>query len=214
MVFHSNSPRTPRSKFYDGATYGRLVEPLLDGVHGFVAERLPPGRRVLEACCGTGALARRLAKSGRQVVGVDLSPRNIEYARNKSDGFEPEQLRFEVADVSQLQPPADGRYDVATIVLAVHEMPSAARQSVLEALLRVAVRVMVVDFSAPMPWNLAGVRNRAMELLAGLEHFSAFRDFYRHGGLPPLLERMGAEVESQRRIDAGTLHVAVLRASA
>ena len=207
-----SSPRAPRSKLYDGAPYGWLVEPLLEGVHNFVAERLPQGTRVLDACCGTAGLARKPAGNGRKVVGVDLSPRNIEFARKKHSDFAPEKLSFEVADVSQLKLPIEGPYDVATVVLALHEMPSAARLSVLEALLRVAGQVMAVDFAAPMPWNVAGVRNRLMELLAGLEHFPAFLNFYRSGGLQPLIERTGAQIESERRIDANTLHVVVLRA--
>lgn len=205
------APRDPRSKLYDGAIYGRLVEPLLDGVHGFVADHLPPGQRLLEACCGTGGLARRLANSGRDVVGVDLSPRNIDYARRKNDGTSGGKLRFDVADVSQLVPPDEGPYDLATVVLALHEMPSSTRGPVLQALLRVARRVMVVDFATPMPWNVSGVRNRAMEIAAGFEHFSTFRDFNRQGGLPQLFDRIGAEIESERRLDAKTLHVAVLQ---
>jgi SAM-dependent methyltransferase len=201
--------REPRSVFYDGAAYGRLVEPLLRGVHGFVAEHLPPGDTVLEACCGTGGLARRLAAAGRRVRGVDLSPRNIDYARRQSAGFSPERLAFEVADVSQIEP-AGGRYHVATIVLALHEMPATARLPVVEALLGAADRVMLVDFAVPMRWNLAGARNRAMELAAGREHFAGFRDYSRRGGLAPLIAAAGAEVESERHIDRGTLHVAVV----
>lgn len=202
--------RSPRSKHYDGVVYGRLVEPLLGGVHAFVADHLPPGDRVLDACCGTGGLARRLAARGLEVRGVDLSPRNIDHAQTRSAGLA-ENLRFEVGDVSQIEPPAAGPYDVATIVLALHEMPAAARAAVLEALLGAAERVMAVDFAIPMPWNLAGVRNRAMELAAGPEHFSAFRDFTRRGGLPRLVEETGAVIESTRRIDSGALEVVVLQ---
>ncbi len=103
---------------------------------------------------------------------------------------------------------------MATIVLALHEMPSSCRGAVLGALVRVARLVMVVDFSAPMPWNLAGLRNRGMEVAAGVEHFAAFWDFSRRGGLPSLFASVPAAVVSQRRIDAGTLHVALLRGEA
>jgi len=169
------------------------------------------GERVLEACCGTGALALRLAESGRTVVGVDLSPKNIEFARRRAEGVAPDSLRFEVRDVSTLDLPEDGPYDLATVILALHEMPDDARVSVLAALLRIAERVMVVDFAVPMPWNLAGARNRTMELAAGLEHFTAFRSYTRAGGLDTLVTTCGARTESSRTIDSGTLEVAVLR---
>ena len=203
--------REPRSKFYDGRSYGRLVEPLLAGVHSYLLERMPPGDRVLDACCGTGALARRMAAGGRQVVGVDLSPRNIADARGRSR--DATGVAFEIGDVSTLQPPAQGPYDVATVVMALHEMPADARAPVLDALLRTARSLMVVDFAVPMPLNLAGVRNRAVELVAGPEHFAAFRDFYRRGGLGPLYEASGADIGWDRHIDSGTLRVSVLRAA-
>jgi SAM-dependent methyltransferase len=201
--------REPRSVFYDGQIYGRFVEPVLAGVHGFVVNNLPPGDRVLEACCGTGGLARKLADAGRRVTGVDLSPRNIAFARRRAQGRT--DVDFHLGDVSLLQTPEVGRYDVATVVLALHEMPAQARLPVLSALLTVASTVMIVDYAVPMPRNLAGLRNRAMELAAGRDHFTAFRDFGRRGGLAALVRAVGGAVITERRIDAGTLQVVVVR---
>lgn len=206
------SGRTPRSTHYDGWIYGVLIEPLLRGVHGFVEQNLPPGERVLDACCGTGALSRRLAAAGRRVHGVDLSPRNIAYAERRAlrAGFSPDRLRFELADVACLEAPSEGRYDVATVVMALHEMPSDQRVPVLQALARAAEQVLVVDFAIPMPKNLAGLRNRAMELAAGREHFTGFRDYTRRGGLLPLVSEANLVVKFTRTIDAGSLQVAML----
>ena len=198
--------RRPRSKLYDGALYGRLMDPLLADVHRWVARRLPDGERVLDACCGTGDLARQLAASGRRVVGLDLSPRNIAYAAARTQGTDPARLRFEVADVAHAPLPAEGRYDVASVVLSLHEMPADCRAPVLRRLATVARRVLIVDFAAPMPWNVAGLRNRTFELLAGPEHFTAFRDFSRRGGLRPLIADAGLRTEWERPLDARTLH--------
>lgn len=41
------------------------------------------GRRILDAGCGTGALAVEAAKRGAHVVAIDLSPTLIELARNR-----------------------------------------------------------------------------------------------------------------------------------
>lgn len=185
-------------------------------MRGYVADHLPEGERVLDACCGTGALSRRLAREGRDVVGIDLSPKHIAYARGAAAEADlgSGSVRFDVGDVAQLEPPDQGRYDVAVITFALHEMPTAARPEVVDALARVARRVMIVDFAAPMPWNLAGVRNRAAELAAGPEHFRSFLDYSRAGGLAPLVHRDGLAVEHERTIDAGTLQVVTLTAAA
>jgi hypothetical protein len=76
---------------------------------------------------------------------------------------------------------------------------------VLPGLLRIARRVVVVDFAVPMPVNLAGIRNRSVELIAGPRHYAGFRDYTRRGGLPPLVEDCGATVVFQRALDRGTL---------
>jgi SAM-dependent methyltransferase len=43
--------------------------------------RLGPGSRVLDLGCGPGLYASRLARSGAEVTGIDISPRSIDYAR-------------------------------------------------------------------------------------------------------------------------------------
>jgi magnesium-protoporphyrin O-methyltransferase len=41
------------------------------------------GRRILDAGCGTGALAVEAARRGAEVVGIDVSPRLVEIARER-----------------------------------------------------------------------------------------------------------------------------------
>ena len=47
---------------------------------------LPKGASILDVGCGTGRHARALAARGYEVVGVDLSPRMIEVARQRAEG--------------------------------------------------------------------------------------------------------------------------------
>lgn len=199
--------RPETSHWYDGRVYAAVIDRMLEGVRAYVADHLPEGQRVLDACCGTGALSRRLVEHGRTVVGVDLSPRHVEYARGHTGSSSAE---FRVGDVAELSVPPEGRYDVAVIVLALHEMPRPSRGPVLDRLLEVSRQLMVVDFVAPMPRNFPGLRNRAAEVAAGREHFAAFRDWEGQGGLDPLVQDADATIESDRTIDGGTLRVLTL----
>ena len=63
---------------------------------------LPRGARVLEVGCGTGAIARLLARDPRvrEVVGVDPSPLLISKARHLAEEGAP--VRFDVADGTAL----------------------------------------------------------------------------------------------------------------
>ena len=45
------------------------------------------GARILDAGCGTGALAFELAKRGADVVGVDVSPTLVGLARERAPAF-------------------------------------------------------------------------------------------------------------------------------
>lgn len=197
----------PFHRWYDGAFYAATVDRALGGVRGFLVTHLPPGPRVLDVACGTGALALDLAAAGRTVVGVDLSDRQIAFARSRAAESGAENVAFEVADATTLEAPEEGPFDHAVVVLALHEMPQEVRLGVLRALAGAARRSTLVDFSVPMPWNLAGVRNRLTEASAGRAHLGAYRDFQRRGGLASLVQEASLVVEHERAIDAGTMHV-------
>jgi cyclopropane fatty-acyl-phospholipid synthase-like methyltransferase len=56
---------------------------------------LQGGERVLDAGCGNGALARRMAGKGADVLGIDFSSSLIAQARGRSPG-----IRFEAVDLT------------------------------------------------------------------------------------------------------------------
>lgn len=204
------SRRSPSGgRWYDGTVYAGIVDRLLAGVHSYVASHLPDGQRVLDAACGPGTLSHVIAGTGRTVVGIDLSPRHIDHARQRAarSGYAPDRLRFEVGDLRELEPSTSGRYDVAVIVLALHEMPAQMRPAVLGRLTEVADQVMVVDFAAPLAWNPSGLKKRAAELAAGPSHHAAFRDYQRRGGLDTIIDQAAVTTTSDRTIDRGTLRV-------
>ena len=190
---------------YDGARYARIVDPLLAGLRGFLAARIPEGGRHLDVCCGTGALAFHLSERCDQVVGIDHSPAMIAYALVRRERSGVKNLEFSAADASRLTDYGDRCFDSASVVMAVHEMPQAIRLGVLGEVLRVAREAFLVDFRIPMPWNLSGFRNRFLEMTAGRRHFSNFRDYSRRGGLPVLLDQVGACVAAERDLDRGSM---------
>jgi len=200
--------RRPRSRFYDGRLYARILDPLLRGLRGYVTEQIEPERRVLDVGCGTGALAFDLARRAKEVVGVELSPAMVEHGKRRLAREAPGNLSFLVGDAAEvLADRPDGDFDVATMVMVLHEMPTAARVPVLREAARVAEHVLCVDFRVPMPKNVAGLRNRFFEIAAGREHYRAFRDFNRQGGTPGIVEQAGLVGQHVRHIDAATLDV-------
>jgi len=204
--------RSPRSRFYDGRIYARIMDPLLSGLHDRVAHHVDPTGRILDVGCGTGNLVWRLASKAREVVGVDLSPAMVAHARESLAERGLPHVSFVLGDVTSVfSGLPNGHFDVATLVLALHEMPDEGRVPVLIEVARLARNVVCVDFHAPMPWNLAGLRNRVVEMTAGAEHYRAFRSFQRLGGMAGAAGAAGLRFEAVRRIDAGTMAVGSMR---
>ena len=89
-----------------------------EDVHGeaaFVTTLLAPGARVLDAGCGTGRVAARLADLGHEVVGVDVDEAMVAVARE----LHPE-LSWQVSDLAALDL-GDERFDA--VVLAGNVVP-------------------------------------------------------------------------------------------
>jgi SAM-dependent methyltransferase len=112
--------------------YGRQLDPTLVEVVERVAElAVPePGARVLDLACGTGTIAKAVARRGASVVGVDASTSMLTVARERSP-----ELEFEIADAHSL-PFADGEFDAVACGLALSHFhrPLAALRETLRIL--------------------------------------------------------------------------------
>ncbi|MCG6926045.1 MAG: class I SAM-dependent methyltransferase [Acidobacteria bacterium] len=206
--------RRPRSRFYDGRPYAATLDRLLGRLHQLVADAVEPTRRVLDVGCGTGDLLWRLAPKADEVVGIELSPAMVDFGNERLAASALPNVSFVLGDVTRaLADLPEDHFDLATVVLVLHEMPTEAQVPVLNEVARLARQVLCVDFRAPMPWNGAGLRNRFFELAAGLEHFQAFRAFQHVGGVPGAAREAGLVYELIRPVDAKTMDMGLVRRS-
>ncbi|MBU3559339.1 magnesium protoporphyrin IX methyltransferase [Polynucleobacter sp. Nonnen-W13] len=73
-----------------------------DQMRSNLIARLPEslaGKRILDAGCGTGALALELAKKGASIVAIDLSPNLIELARERIAPADRQNIDFRSGDM-------------------------------------------------------------------------------------------------------------------
>jgi len=84
-----------------------------------------PDERVLDLGCGTGHLTARIAERGAEIVGIDADPAMVERARESYP-----EIEFRHADARTVDPP--GRFDAVVSNAALHWIPEADQDAVLE----------------------------------------------------------------------------------
>ena len=88
--------------------------------HGWIQRHLPSRiDTALDVGCGTGELARRLARRARHVTGLDTDPASIETARRLST--HETDVDFRCQDLFSADLP--GGYDVITALAVLHHLP-------------------------------------------------------------------------------------------
>jgi SAM-dependent methyltransferase len=122
----------------------QLIMPATDRLLGDVA-----GRAVLDVACGNGNYARRLARAGASVVGVDFSDAFLDRARARSAGLSIAYQTCDATDETALLSLGAARFDSAVCSMAMMDMPT------IDPLLR-AVRMLLKPdgrfvFSLPHP---------------------------------------------------------------
>ena len=96
---------------FDERGYQRLIREFT------VALPPGPGLKVADLGCGTGVFTKRLHDKGYDVVGIDIAPHCIEFARRKYPG-----VKFEAGDIEHLSYP-DETFDAVTLFGVMHHFP-------------------------------------------------------------------------------------------
>jgi SAM-dependent methyltransferase len=196
MTESTNMP-ADKSLFFYGSLYHRLLDPPLAEARRVAVDLVADGSSVLDLGCGTGELCLDLLeKKHCRVVGVDLSLRMLDFARKAARSAEIAFLHLDALDLVGI---ADHAFDVATILLLVHELPLEQRVRVLGEARRVARAVLIIDAAAPLPWNGGALGIRAVEYTFGHAHYRHFRDFLARGGIDGLLAECGCAGAVVRR---------------
>lgn len=140
------------------------------------------GMRILDAGCGTGALAAEAARRGARVVGVDISPKLIELGRERLAGIGPGSIDLIVGD---LLDPALGVFDHVVAMDSLIHYPSADVEDVLASLAQRTRRSILFTFAPSTP------------LLASMH---AVGQFFPRSDRSPAIEPIAA-ARLARRID-------------
>jgi SAM-dependent methyltransferase len=125
--------------------------------HSFLLEQIPAScQAALDIGCGTGTFSRLLAERCDRVLALDLSPRMIDIARERSVRYS--NLAFQIADVTSWPFPV-GEFDCVASIATLHHLPMEETLLKMREALQVGGTLAVLDL-----YKSAGPR----DLLAGI----------------------------------------------
>jgi magnesium-protoporphyrin O-methyltransferase len=113
------------------------------------------GARILDAGCGTGAMAQILAARGADVVAVDLSPQLIAVAEERTPAELKNRITFQSGDMSS---PDHGRFDFCVAMDSVIHYERADMLASLSRLAAITSNAVVFTY-APRTTLLAAMHN-------------------------------------------------------
>lgn len=180
-----------KEPWWSGKLYKRLIDPLNTDVRRIIADFVPEKSTVLDIACGTGALAMQLASKCQKVVGIDLSQKMIDLAKKSQEAAHLLNVDFQVADATQLSNFSDQSFDVVTISLFLHEIPTELAVQILKEARRIGKTIIIADYTNKAPTVISAIATHVIERLAGKGHFDCFQDFKKQGGLDSIIEKVG-----------------------
>ncbi len=163
---------TPATYWEDNAVLGRW-----DTYRALLA-RLQPitGRRILDAGCGRGLLARRLANEGALVTAVDVLADHVAEARQGGEGRRPS---LAVADLRDLVV-TRGAFDDVILQEVLEDYSPEETLDVIRALAQGDARRIHVIFRRPGPWGGLIAPLLPATLVTTLDPVDVLRSFHRH----------------------------------
>lgn len=180
--------------------------------HSFLLEQLPPHCvSILEIGCGTGMFSRFLAKRADRVMAIDLSPKMIEVAKQRSEGYV--NIDFQVADILEWEFPVE-QFDAIMSIATFHHLPLESLLSSLKVALKPGGKLVILDLlehegiqdiplnaiSVPLSWILRALRNR--NIRPTMEAVEAWRE---HGRTDKYLTRSQAQQIYKRSLAGATV---------
>jgi len=128
---------------YEPHTWGhntRYLPSLLKGINPAV------GGIAVDVFCQRGDLVRTLSSRFSHVIGIDLSPKMIEIAKEKSEGYE--NVTFVCDDFMSYDIP-DNSCGLITMVASLHHLPTEEAIAKAKRCLKRSGRLIIIDMYRP-----------------------------------------------------------------
>ena len=181
---------TNKNHWYDGFIYDKFIAPNQDKSFQLVKEIIHQDAKVIDVGCGTGRMEFQLSDKCDEIIGLDLSERNINLAvKNKLKYSYSENVKFIHDDVLDFFNETELKFDYAVMSYVIHEIDIDLRTTILRKMIEKSENIILVDYLVPQDNFKWKIINEIVEFAAGRDHYKNYKSYQKNGGLRTLAEQ-------------------------
>jgi len=200
-----------KKHWYDGRFYDKLIAPNQDRLFGIIDSMIEKESRVVDIGCGTGRFCFSISYKCNEVIGLDLSSKNINVAKSNLLKSGLKNISFIHGDAKNINEKINKKFDYAVLTYMIHELDLSERNNVLKQAKQSAEYLIIGDYISPQPKNHIGLLNKIVEFVAGREHYSNFKSFQKNGGLKNLAEINNLKIVKEVTNNPEGSHIVLLK---
>lgn len=198
-----------KNHWYDGLIYDKLIAPFQDSAFKEALKHIEKGSTLLDVGTGTGRFSFQAAKICKEVIGIDLSSRNIEVAINNLKNSEFQNIKFVHNDVINYLQESNRKFDYITMSYVIHEINKNERDEIIKAISNASEKFILIEFLHPRPKHIRSLTNELVEFFAGAEHYRNFKSFIADGGSIGLALRNNLKIIEDIRNNPISSHILI-----
>jgi demethylmenaquinone methyltransferase/2-methoxy-6-polyprenyl-1,4-benzoquinol methylase len=187
-----------KAGWYDGWFYATFIDKRSSPLRKRILRAIDFNQTVIDVGCGTGGFSLDIAEKASYVLGVDLSAKQIMYALKRKKVLNRQNTDFKQGNAAELSMLTDQKFDIAVMILMIHEIENPIRLQVLSEIKKCARQLILLDYTDKIPYNFWGIAVRVIEYFAGREHYANFRDYIARGGIIPMIEESGYRIKENK----------------
>jgi SAM-dependent methyltransferase len=199
-----------KNHWYDGWFYDTVIAPNQDKLFTQIKGLIGFQSTVLDIGCGTGRLEFFLSDKCKSLVGIDLSERNIAMAEHTLLKHPVGNISFLHSNIDEIINSGNKNFDFTVLTYVIHEVNEEERVDLLKKAASVADRIIIGDYLVPRPDGFAGFLSKAIEFIAGREHYRNYKSYMSNGGINYLAERAGLKIIDEISDHSPTNHITIL----